>query len=90
MGKGLKVSNYFFIGLFTFEALSKIIAYGFVLAPKTYLRNGKYASGCIHATLCISCMLFWSSTMHVQPTCVLSRACTHTHPCPAHLCKLKS
>eukprot|EP00798_Chlamydomonas_sp_ICE-L_P006468 gene6469-3102_t len=40
MGQSLILSNYVFVGVFTFEAATKIIAYGFLLAPKTYLRNG--------------------------------------------------
>ena len=41
MGIALHRSNLFFIALFTLEALMKIVAYGFVLVPKTYLRNGE-------------------------------------------------
>jgi hypothetical protein len=39
-GMALKYINYGFIGVFTLEAIIKIIALGFILSPGTYLRDG--------------------------------------------------
>jgi hypothetical protein len=39
-GMSLKYINYGFIGVFTLEAIIKIIALGFILSPGTYLRDG--------------------------------------------------
>ena len=35
-----EVAEYVFLGVFTLEAILKIIAYGFVMHPGAYLRNG--------------------------------------------------
>lgn len=57
VGKALQVSNLVFIGIFTSEAVCKIIALGFLWAPYTYLRDGAphgpphaHMHACIHAT----------------------------------------
>ena len=40
MNKNLNKAEIFFTIVFTIEAMIKIIAMGFVMDPKTYLRNG--------------------------------------------------
>jgi len=35
-----EVAEYVFLAIFTIEAVLKIIAYGFVMHPGAYLRNG--------------------------------------------------
>ncbi|KAG1655572.1 hypothetical protein FOA52_009074 [Chlamydomonas sp. UWO 241] len=40
MGLALKRANYVFIGLFTVECVTKVLALGFVFGQYTYLRNG--------------------------------------------------
>jgi hypothetical protein len=42
--KQLLLADYVFTGFFTFEALVKIAAWGFLFAPNTYLRSGEPAS----------------------------------------------
>eukprot|EP00798_Chlamydomonas_sp_ICE-L_P011748 gene11748-34474_t len=39
-GQALIMSNYVFVAVFTIEFITKVMAYGFLLEPKTYLRNG--------------------------------------------------
>jgi len=39
-GHALRISNYLFIGIFMVECACKIVAYGLVLVPHTYLRDG--------------------------------------------------
>lgn len=46
LGNSLRLANYVFIALFTLEAVLKIIALGFLLAPYTYLRDGELQSHC--------------------------------------------
>ena len=39
--KQLRLADYVFTGFFTVEALLKVGAWGFILAPNTYLRSGE-------------------------------------------------
>ncbi len=41
LGAALQVTEYLWVGIFTAEALFKIMAMGFLLAPGTYLRDGE-------------------------------------------------